>query len=339
MVNKRSLKNINMKNMKKIIVSLIAFFVFAAPVFMFSSSNVFAQTPFSNLREKAIEIKDKVIPQATEQFKERLSAFKESVNEARQEFRQEIEDKRTRVLEERQVLRNEWRERVGEIKNLSAGERDEALKIIIEERKNEFRERAEEWKRSFEEKRALWKANVETKRAELKEELQKIKDERKKQLVEKIDEQIAALNERMLNHFSKVLNQMETVLTNISTRADRAEARGVDTTGTRGAIEDTYAAIEVSRAAIEAQFDKVYTIEIGSEETLKVDVGEVRRMLHDDLESIRNTVKEAHDAIRSAAVMLAQSIPTTQVDDGSIEEPDNNNEGGEENGELEEEIE
>ena len=327
-----------MKNMKKIIVFLVVFFVFTAPVFMLGSSNVFAQTPFSNLREKAVEIKDKVIPQATVQFKERLNAFKESVNEARQEFRQEIEKKRTEILEERQTLRNEWRERVGEIKNLSAGERDEALKIIIEERKNEFRERAEEWKRSFEEKRAEWKANIETKRAELKEELQKIKDERKKQVVEKIDEQIAALNERMLNHFSKVLDQMETVLTNISTRADRAEARGVDTTGTRGAIEDTYAAIEVSRAAIEAQFDKVYTIEIGSEETLKVDVGEVRRMLHDDLESIRNTVKEAHDAIRSAAVMLAQSIPT-QVDDGSIEEPDNNNEGGEENGELEEEIE
>ena len=327
-----------MKNMKKIIVFLVVFFVFTAPVFMLGSSNVFAQTPFSNLREKAVEIKDKVIPQATVQFKERLNAFKESVNEARQEFRQEIEEKRTRVLEERQVLRNEWRERVGEIKNLSAGERDEALKIIIEERKNEFRERAEEWKRSFEEKRALWKANVETKRAELKEELQKIKDERKKQVVEKIDEQIAALNERMFNHFSKVLDQMETVLTNISTRADRAETRGVDTTGTRGAIEDAYAAIEVSRAAIEAQFDKVYTIEIGSEETLKADVGEVRRMLHEDLESIRNTVKEAHDAIRSAAVMLAQSIPT-QVDDGSIEEPDNNNEGGEENGELEEEIE
>ena len=327
-----------MKNMKKIIVFLVVFFVFTAPVFMLGSSNVFAQTPFSNLREKAVEIKDKVIPQATVQFKERLNAFKESVNEARQEFKQEIEEKRTRVLEERQVLRNEWRERVGEIKNLPTEERDEMLKAIIEERKNEFRERAEEWKRSFEEKRVLWKANIETKRAELKEELQKIKDERKKQVVEKIDEQIAALNERMLNHFSKVLDQMETVLTNISTRADRAEARGVDTTGTRGAIEDTYAAIEVSRAAIEAQFDKVYTIEIGSEETLKVDVGEVRRMLHDDLESIRNTVKEAHDAIRSAAVMLAQSIPT-QVDDGSIEEPDNNNEGGEENGELEEEIE
>ena len=327
-----------MKNMKKIIVFLVVFFVFTAPVFMLGSSNVFAQTPFSNLREKAVEIKDKVIPQATVQFKERLNAFKESVNEARQEFRQEIEEKRTRVLEERQVLRNEWRERVGEIKNLPTEERDEMLKAIIEERKNEFRERAEEWKRSFEEKRAEWKANIETKRAELKEELQKIKDERKKQVVEKIDEQIAALNERMLNHFSKVLDQMETVLTNISTRADRAEARGVDTTGTRGAIEDTYAAIEVSRAAIEAQFDKVYTIEIGSEETLKVDVGEVRRMLHDDLESIRNTVKEAHDAIRSATVMLAQSIPT-QVDDGSIEEPDNNNEGSEENGELEEEIE
>ena len=327
-----------MKKMKKIIVFLVVFFVFTAPVFMLGSSNVFAQTPFSNLREKAVEIKDKVIPQATVRFKERLNAFKESVNEARQEFKQEIEEKRTRVLEERQVLRNEWRERVGEIKNLPTEERDEMLKAIIEERKNEFRERAEEWKRSFEEKRAEWKANIETKRAELKEELQKIKDERKKQVVEKIDEQIAALNERMLNHFSKVLDQMETVLTNISTRADRAEARGVDTTGTRGAIEDTYAAIEVSRAAIEAQFDKVYTIEIGSEETLKVDVGEVRRMLHDDLESIRNTVKEAHDAIRSAAVMLAQSIPT-QVDDGSIEEPDNNNEGSEENGELEEEIE
>lgn len=325
--------------MKKIIVFLVVFFVFTAPVFMFGQSNVFAQTPFSNLREKAVEIKDRVIPQATEQFKERLSAFKESVNEARQEFNREIEEKRTEVLEERQALRNKWQDRVGELKNLSAEERDGALKAIIEERKNEFKERSEEWKQSFEEKRVEWKAGVEARRADFKEELQKIKDERKKQIVEKIDEQIAALNERMQNHSSKVLDQMETVLTNISTRADKAEARGVDTVSTRGAIEDAYAAIEVSRAAIEAQLDKVYTIEIESEEALKANVGEVRNMLHDDLKDVRNTVKEAHDAVRSAAVALAQSMPKTQVDDESVEELDNNNEDSEENEELEEEIE
>lgn len=182
----------------------------------------------------------------------------------------------------------------------------DAIKENREAFKTSLEQRQEEFKNALEAKRKEVKEKIEVKRIELKERLAKIKDERKKKIVERISNQLNELNERMLNHFSNVLEKLDAVLLKISSRADKAESRGLNVQAVRGAISEAKSAIAVSRAAISTQSAKVYSITVNTEDTLKVDVGKTRQALHDDLAKVRETVKMAKEAIRKVLVVLAQ---------------------------------
>lgn len=170
----------------------------------------------------------------------------------------------------------------------------------------ELQERREEFKDTIKAKREEAEEKIKAMRADLKVRLQKVKDEQKRDRVEKIAGQIDALNKKTLDHFSDLLDKMEKTLERIGTRADKAESRGLNVSVVRAAMDDARAAIEASRTAITAQAGKTYTIEVTAEEVLKADVGKARKALHDDLVKVRDTVKAAHDAVRNAAVILAQ---------------------------------
>lgn len=193
-------------------------------------------------------------------------------------------------------------------------ERREEMKSNITEMRNQFRV-------NIQEKRQELQQTIKDKRAALQEELQKVKDERKRAAVERIDANLDKLNERMANHLSNVLDKLENVLERISSRADKAEEKGLDVAAVRTAIDNALKVIEASRTAIQAQVGNTYTITVNSEDNLRVDVGKARQALHSDLVEIRETVKAAHDAVRNAAVTLAQ-IPrvdeaeTLPVNDG-----------------------
>ncbi|MCR4283851.1 MAG: hypothetical protein NUV64_00835 [Parcubacteria group bacterium] len=188
-----------------------------------------------------------------------------------------------------------------------------------EELKNEIERKREEYKKEIENKREEAKKEIEQKREELKARLLNIKDERKKNAIEKIDGQIKKLNERMIEHFSNVLDKMEDVLKGISSRADKAEAHGLDVSSVRVLIVNAETAIDSARVSVAEQAGKVYSIDITTEDKLKFDVSETRKLLHGDLEIVKEAVKNAHTAIREAAVGLAH-IP--KVDEYEVEEDD-----------------
>ena len=148
---------------------------------------------------------------------------------------------------------------------------------------------------------------IEERRAELQTRLQSIRDERKKQAVERIHTAVNALNERMTGHFINVLDQIDKVLDRVESRTDKAEANGLDVSTVRPEITNAENAIAAARAAVEAQAGKVYEVQItGSETTLRADVGKTRQELHEDLTGVRDLVKAAREAVRNAAVTLAQ---------------------------------
>ena len=148
---------------------------------------------------------------------------------------------------------------------------------------------------------------IEERRAELQTRLQSIRDERKKQAVERIHEAVNALNERMTDHFTNVLDQIDKMLDRVESRTDKAEANGLDVSTVRPEITNAENAIAAARAAVEAQAGKVYEVQItGSETTLRADVGKTRQELHEDLTGVRDLVKAAREAVRNAAVTLAQ---------------------------------
>ena len=161
------------------------------------------------------------------------------------------------------------------------------------------------------------RSQIEAKRAELQARMATIRDERKKQVVERIYTQTNKLNERMTGHFTAVLDQIDKMLDRVESRASKGEANGLDVSTVTPEITSAQDAIAASRAAVATQAENVYAVQItGGETTLRSDAGKTRQALHEDLVAVRDTVKAARDAVRMAAVALAQ-IP--RVDENENE--------------------
>jgi DNA repair exonuclease SbcCD ATPase subunit len=194
----------------------------------------------------------------------------------------------------------------------------------------EFQQNREEIQRQIEQIRAEYRKQIQEKREEMKAKIEALKEqlrtklrerisERKRAIVERIYDRINALNERMTDHYMDVLDHLEKVLERIESRTAKAELNGRDVSKVKEAIEKAHEAIEKARKAVKAQAEKVYQPpEITTEEKLKLDVGKLRQQLHDDLKAVEKLVKDARDAVRQAAVALAQipkvdelEVPTT----------------------------
>lgn len=188
------------------------------------------------------------------------------------------------------------------------------VKNVRNDVKEDIKKRKEEFNNTVKEKRTELDNEIKTKREELKVRLEKIKDERKKQTVERIDQRIDALNEKMMKHFSDVLDKLERMLVRISERADKASLeKGLDVSSVRSAIDKANTAIASARLAIEAQSGKTYAIKVTTESTLKIDVGKARQALNADLAKVRDLVKAAQSAVKDAAVALAQIVGKKKV--------------------------
>jgi uncharacterized membrane protein YhiD involved in acid resistance len=194
----------------------------------------------------------------------------------------------------------------------------------------EFQQNREEIQRQIEQIRAEYRNQIQEKREEMKAKIEALKEqlrermkakisEKKQKIVERIYERINALNERMTNHYLDVLDHLEKVLERIESRTAKTKLNGRDVSAVEAAIEKAHQAINTAREAVKAQSGKVYQPpEITSEENLKLDVGKLRKQLHDDLKAVEKLVKDARDAVREAAVALAQipkvdelEVPTT----------------------------
>ena len=186
-----------------------------------------------------------------------------------------------------------------------------ATREELEARKQELRtaaeEKREELKARVDEARARAKEEIEARKAELKERLQQVRDEQKKKIVERIEKQLNELNERLTRHFSEVLDRLEKTLVNIESRIDKAESRGLNVSSVRALVVSAREAIVQARAAIEGQAAKNYVPDItGEEEKLKVEVGQARQALHNDLKTLREKIRLAFEAVRRVAAALAQ---------------------------------
>ncbi|MDP2664386.1 MAG: hypothetical protein Q8O97_00225 [bacterium] len=193
------------------------------------------------------------------------------------------------------------------------------FKAKREEAKVQLKAKTEELKANVKTKREEVKSRIEAKKVELKEKLKAVRDEKKKQIVERVYNSVNELNERMTDHLTKTLNQIQEVLDRVESRADKAEANDLDVASVRTAITAAESAIASSRSAVEAQAGKTYSFTVTTEEKLRSDVGTARQALHTDLVAVRETVKAARDAVKSAAVVLGQ-VP--KVDEAEVDSED-----------------
>jgi DNA repair exonuclease SbcCD ATPase subunit len=206
-------------------------------------------------------------------------------------------------------------ERIRERSRISVQEfqqnRAEIQRLILQNRT--------ELQNQIQNKRAEMKSRIEALKAQLRERLRERISERKREIVERIYDRINALNERMTDHYLDVLYRLEKILERIESRTAKAKLNGKDVSKVEEAIQKAHQAINTAREAVKTQAEKVYQPpEITTEEKLKLDVGKLRQQLHDDLKAVEKLVKDARDAVRQAAVALAQipkvdelEVPTT----------------------------
>jgi len=150
--------------------------------------------------------------------------------------------------------------------------------------------------------------------------LAKIKDEAKKTKVLGIANNLPEINKAITERAVIVVNQIESVLITIESRADKAEAAGNDVATLRGLISNAEDAIAAARTAIATQVGIAYTVNIKSDATVKTSLSTVRDQLKTDVKKMNETIKTAHDATKKAAEAL-KAIPGVD-DDNATEEND-----------------
>lgn len=223
---------------------------------------------------------------------------------------EEFAKAREKALEEAKRIREEAQNRVEALKT--------EMLDVVKQKREEFVKRVQEERQEFasqmEVRRAEFEKQIQEQKAKIAEEALKIRDEKKKEIIMRVGENINEANVKTMEKFSSVLEKLESVLANIMTRADKAEAGGQDVSSIRTAGETAKNAISASRASIQTQAGKTYSFTVGSEDTVKSDVGTARDALRADLEIIKTSVQKAREAVHAVATTLAQ-IPNVNTYD------------------------
>lgn len=265
------------------------------------------------------------LQQEREQARAEQQRYQQEVREEVRQKRAELQNQAGRLSEEMRQENQQTRENVqsriqdmlqnatgtqlgGQVREQIRELRGKAAAEVIRNRREfelEIQRRRAEFQKELEAKRAEAEQIREEQRTRFMSEVAKLRDARKQEVLTRINGEVNRLNERVTDAFSKMIDQLESVLANIAGRADKAEAGGEDVTAVRTAIAAAKAAIGSARAAVAAQAGKTYPITIESETTVKSDVGRIRDVLHADLSAVREAVQAARGAVQNAAVALA----------------------------------
>lgn len=133
------------------------------------------------------------------------------------------------------------------------------------------------------------KASISARKAEFQARLLTIRDLKKRLLVEQIDAKIKRINEKMTTRFMDALIRIQTFLDKFNQFA-----------GTNIVPEAVSAqlAIDAAKTAVDAQVAKTYTIEIGDDPTLKINVGKTVSQFRLDLTAVHKMVIDAKQAVQ-----------------------------------------
>jgi len=258
--------------MKKIIIGVL---LLAA-----SQPTVYAQVDPTNVQ-----------PLRPESLRERLIDTRDNIKGAVRDAKQ---SSTIFVKEKRDEFSNHRQEVIAE------------FEVRREEAKEAFRVRQEEFKKVLEQNREEVKIRIEQERSRLKDQLEKIHDENKRKIVERVSMSINDLNAKLNKHFEEVLNKFDGVLDRISSRTDKGEANGLDVAEVRTAITAAGQAIANARLVVQEQAAKTYLVTVNDENKLKLDVGQTRHNLREDLKKVKDKIDLVREALRNAVTTLAK---------------------------------
>lgn len=262
---------------------------------------------------------------------ENQQGVKPLINAAREDFKNETNTIRESALGELQQKREAFKNNLEEER---AGLNSEPAQNR-EEIRSEIKTMREEYQKDLEAKRLELKDKLTQIREKFIANLAKIKDEAKKVSVEKITEKLSELNIKATNNLTAIVGKIQEALKRVESRADAADARGVDTTAVRASISKAEIEIAKANAAILAHTaTKIYSPESLTDTNLKTKMSTLKKIFNDDIKTLRDIVKVAHTAVKDAAVLLAQTPgidePDTEkeketTEDSTVENNNDNN--------------
>ncbi|MBI2329796.1 hypothetical protein HYU94_00170 [Candidatus Daviesbacteria bacterium] len=142
--------------------------------------------------------------------------------------------------------------------------------------------------------------------AALKAKLEKFKDRKKAEVAERVNTNLNKINQNQTSQMKKHLNTMSAIL-------DKLEAK--NPAKALAAIESARNTIATTSAAVQAQAEKDYTIQISSESKVRLDAKAQRDKLHKDLQETRKLVRDAKRSV-SDAIREAKSGPKEATESG-----------------------
>ncbi len=152
--------------------------------------------------------------------------------------------------------------------------------------------------------------NIASKAAALKLKLQTFKDQKKAQIAERVNTNLNDINQKQTEQMQKHLDAMSVILDKLEVRVNSPTPDIKDPEAARVAIASARATIATVSAAVLAQSQKDYTIQVTSESKIGVDAKTQRDKLHADILAIRKAVIDAKQSVANAIrVAKSGSVP------------------------------
>jgi gas vesicle protein len=143
---------------------------------------------------------------------------------------------------------------------------------------------------------------IQQQREEFKLKLQALKDTRKQKIIETLDASYVRINQRWTTHFKNVLERLTKILDKLKTRAEKQ-----NNTEALQAINDAHSLINEASKLVEAQAAKTYTMEITDETKLREAAQVVHSQIKNDLQALRDKMKDVRENIHNILKLLAES--------------------------------
>lgn len=179
--------------------------------------------------------------------------------------------------------------------------------VNVQEIRQKAEERREAAYSEFQERQEEARKTAEEKRQEFMEKVQQIRDEQKRRLAEKLSENISGVNQKWVNHWLRVLDNLTQVLVKMESRADKLESLGHDVSEARAKIQEAYNAIAAAQAVLNEQAGKIYTVEFTDENDLGSGIRAAIEQLRVDLRATREEVQKAIIATKGALSSLREA--------------------------------
>lgn len=153
-------------------------------------------------------------------------------------------------------------------------------------------------------------------------------NDRKTKIIEKLQAKFSTINERRTNQMLAHLDRLGKILDKIQARSAKAKTNGKDTTSLDTLITTARTAIATAKTAVETQQDKTYQITVTTEVQARNEVGQTSKLLQTDLQTTRNLVKAAKDAVYNAAKQLRIIVGEEKVKVNESNTPPETTSGG-----------